>query len=309
MSPQTIVVVEPILKSSCTLGEGPLYDPATATLHFVDIVERKVYHFNTVDSSVVTNQYEVPITSIALRQGAPGQLAATTARGFALLNADGSLQYIAEPLEEKFAPFTRFNDGLCDSKGRYFAGTVYSPEHGIAGKLYKYDPANQTCTIVDEGPFTDSNGLGWSVDEKTFYFTDSFVNLIYMYDYDIEGGTLSNRRTVIDAKQLGYTGFCDGLCIDTEGAIWSARWGDSRICRFIPNSGVADLEIIFPTVLNVTSCCFGGPNNDQLFVTSSHCGAIGGDPCLQTEYPDSGHLFKVDLAGKYKGRERYPFAG
>jgi hypothetical protein len=52
-----------------------------------------------------------------------------------------------------------------------------------------------------------------------------------------------------------------------------------------------------------------GPNNDQLFVTSSHCGAIGGDPCLQTEYPDSGHLFKVDLAGKYKGRERYPFAG
>jgi sugar lactone lactonase YvrE len=55
------------------------------------------------------------------------------------------------------------------------------------------------------------------------YFTDSLVNLIYMYDYDVEDGTLSNRRTAIDAKQLGYTGFCDGLCIDTEGAIWSAR--------------------------------------------------------------------------------------
>ncbi|KAF5390289.1 hypothetical protein D9757_002850 [Collybiopsis confluens] len=302
-----IVVDGPLFRSNCTLGEAPIYDPVTAILHFVDIVERKVHHLNTVDLTLTTDEYDIPITSLVLRRNAPG-LACTTAQGFALLNSDGSLEYLAKPLRQEHVPFTRFNDGACDAKGRYIAGTVYSPdtEHKIPGQLFLYDPNDRTCKIVDEGPFTDSNGLGWSPDGKVFYFTDSITNLIYMYDYDVEQGTLNNRRTLVDAKQLGYGGFCDGLCVDCDGGIWSARWGDSRICRFTA-SGEADLEIVFPTVLNVTSCCFGGLNNDKLYVTSSHCGAMNGDSSLQEKYPDSGQIFMVDLAGQFKGRERYPF--
>jgi hypothetical protein len=52
-----------------------------------------------------------------------------------------------------------------------------------------------------------------------------------------------------------------------------------------------------------------GPNNDQLFVTTAHCGAFGGDASRQREYPDSGHLFLVDLSGRFRGLDRYPFAG
>ncbi|GAW07994.1 60S ribosomal protein L13a [Lentinula edodes] len=298
MSPfvnRKIVVDEPLLKVGCTLGEGPLYDPVTATLHFVDIIERKVHHFNTVDFTLTTDLYNVPITSIVLRRDAPG-LAATTARGFALLDPDGSVEYLAQPLPEEHVPFTRFNDGTCDVRGRYIAGTVYSPEHGIPGKLYMYDPDNQICTTVDEGPFTDSNGLGFSPDEKILYFTDSFRNIIFMYDYDVQHGKLSNRRNFIEAKELGYSGFCDGMCVDADGGVWSARWGDSRVCRFT-SSGAVDLEIVFPRVLKVTSCCFGGPGNDQLYVTSAHCGANNVEENgLQSTYPDSGHLFVVNLA-------------
>ncbi|KAJ3788014.1 regucalcin [Lentinula aff. detonsa] len=305
---EKIVVDEPILKVGCTLGEGPLYDPVTATLHFVDIVEGKVHHFNTVDSTFTTNPYDVPITSIVLRRDAPG-LAGTTAEGFALLNLDGSVEYLARPLPEEHVSFTRFNDGGCDAKGRYIAGTVYSPGHGIPGKLYMYDPENQLCTTIDEGPFTDSNGLGFSPDEKIFYFTDSIRNIIFMYDYDAQSGTISNRRQFVEATELGYKGFCDGLCVDLDGGVWSARWGDSRVCRFT-SSGAVDLEIIFPKVLNVTSCCFGGPENDQLYVTSAHCGALdSNESSLQSTYPDSGHLFAVNLAGKFKGCPRHSFAG
>ncbi|KAE9411021.1 hypothetical protein BT96DRAFT_952838 [Gymnopus androsaceus JB14] len=293
-----IVVYEPLFKSGCTLGEGPVYDPVTATLHFVDIAERKV-SCNAEFSGLLAIQHSNyrpirrPITSISLRRNAPG-LAGTTSTGFALLNSDGSLQYLEEPIRDEQVSSTRFNDGACDAKGRYFAGTagtVLSPEDG-SGKLYRYDPSNHTCTIVDDGPFTDSNGMGWSPDGKIFYLTDSLVNLLYAYDYDVETGSVSNRRTLVDAKQLGYGGYLDGLCVDTEGGIWSARWGDSRICRFT-SAGAVDLEIIFPKVLHVTSCCFGGSNNDQLY----------------GEYPDSGHLFMVDLAGRYKGLERHSFAG
>lgn len=87
------------------------------------------------------------------------------------------------------------------------------------------------------------------------YFTDSLENIIYAYDYN--EGTISNRRVLIDAKALNLTGFSDGLCIDADGYIWVARWGGSCIVRFSPQ-GEIDLEIVFPTVLNVTSCCFGG---------------------------------------------------
>ncbi|KAG6829390.1 hypothetical protein H0H92_004658 [Tricholoma furcatifolium] len=111
----------------------------------------------------------------------------------------------------------------------------------------------------------DSNGLGWSPDEKT---------LIYAYDYD--DGNLSNRRLFVDAIAMGMPedSFCDGLCVDSEGGIWSARlqlsfhdvvssadgcfrWGGSRILRFTKD-GAIDAEIVVPTALNVTACCFGG---------------------------------------------------
>ena len=53
-----------------------------------------------------------------------------------------------------------------------------------------------------------------------------------------------------------------------------------------------------------------GPNDDQLFITTAHCGAVGGDASRQERYPDSGDIFKADLSGRYRGgRWRYHFAG
>lgn len=185
------------------------------------------------------------------------QLACTSAKGFALLNG-ANLEYLAKP---GLSNHTRFNDGGCDSKGRFFAGTVCSKDHEIPGQLYRYDPADNSCVVVDEGPFTVRPLCSASLicralllrrilmelggvrtkkrcqsalklyDKRRHlltyfypsYFTDSLVNFIYAYDYD--DGNLSNRRTLVDARSLGYPDetFCDGLCVDTDGGIWSAR--------------------------------------------------------------------------------------
>jgi len=48
---------------------------------------------------------------------------------------------------------------------------------------------------------------------------------------------------------------------------------------------------------------------DQLYVTTAHCGCLGGDASKQNEYPYSGDLFVVDLSGHYKGLSRHEFAG
>lgn len=132
------------------------------------------------------------------------------------------------------------------------------------------------------------------------YFTDSLVNRIWAYDYD--GGKLSGKRLFVDPISHGLPEgtYPDGLCIDKEGGIWSARWGGSRIIRYTKD-GAMDLELYFPTVLHVTACCFGGPSEDQLYVTTAHCGACGGDASRQDQYPDSGNLFAVDLSGRFSG--------
>ncbi|KAF4572833.1 SMP-30/CGR1 family protein [Pleurotus pulmonarius] len=307
-SVRTVTVDQPLLKVGCTLGEGPLYDPRTSTLHFVDISENKLFHFHVIDRTLDVEYFNEPVTSLALRRS--GGLACTAAQGFATLDGKSSLSYLSKPLPEGFIPFVRFNDGGCDSKGRYFAGTIESKDPDIPGKLFRYDPSDGSCVAVDEGPFTDSNGLGWSPDEKTLYFTDSLVNRIYAYDFDSEDGSISNRRTFVDAMAQGYPQgtFADGLCLDKDGFVWSARWGGCRVVRYSPD-GTPDLEVEFPSALNITACCFGGPNNDQLFVTSAHCGANGGDASRQESYPDSGHLFVVDFCGEFEGRARFEFSG
>lgn len=107
------------------------------------------------------------------------------------------------------------------------------------------------------------------------YFTDSLVNKIYAYDYI--DGELKNRRLFVDAIAQGFPEktYCDGLCVDDEGGIWSSRydsfiniprklnqillcsWGGSRVVRFTKD-GELDFQIITPSALNVTACCFGG---------------------------------------------------
>ncbi|KAG6381250.1 regucalcin [Boletus reticuloceps] len=315
---------------------APLYDPKTQILHFVDICENKIFHLDTKTLAFSVETFDEPITCLALRNNEDG-LACTTASGFAVLDEGSALRHLRKPLPEHHTPYVRFNDGACDSKGRFFAGSIHSKDQGIPGQLWMYDPDTGECKVVDEGPFTNNYR----------YFTDSLTNLIYAYDFD--DGKLSNRRIVVDAIAQGLpeNTFCDGLCIDDEGYIWSARfvaverlilehanrmttgrWGGSRIVRFSPQGNI-DTEIYFPTALNVTACCFGGVqlpwlvenhnhsefcstglNEDQLYVTTAHCGAVGGDSNLQEKYPDSGHLFVVDLSGHYKGgRWRYPFGG
>jgi len=213
------------------------------------------------------------VTCLSLRKD--GGLACTTARGFAVIEDGSTLRYLSQPIPEEHQAFTRFNDGACDIKGRYVAGTLASKEHNIVGQLYMYDPADNISRVIDRGPFTDCNGLGWSADGRTMYLTDSFVNKIYAYDY--EDGKLSGRRVFVDPLSHGLPEgtYPDGLCIDNAGGVWSARsayrapsgtcyvhsildrWGGSRIIRYTPD-GAVDLQVIFPTALNVTACCFGG---------------------------------------------------
>ncbi|PIL31586.1 transporter [Ganoderma sinense ZZ0214-1] len=288
--------------------EGPLYDPRTSILHFIDIEQNQVHHYNVLSGELTSEQFDVSVTCLALRRNGKG-LACATSHGFALIEEGSSLKHLNQPIPTGFQPYTRFNDGACDRYGRFIAGTLFNSERSVPGQLYIYDPKLDVCEVLEPGPFTDSNGLGWTDGGKTMLFTDSFKNKIYAFDY--EDGKVSRKRDFVDCLSQGLPEgtFPDGLCIDKDGGVWSARWGASRIIRYTKD-GEMDLEVFFPTALNVTACTFGGPKNDQLYVTTAHCGACGGDASRQAAFPDSGNVFVVDLSGEFTGGEwRFEFGG
>jgi len=313
-SPSTKVITlnEPLLGTQCELGEGPIWDPRTQTLHFIDILNPRLYHYHPDSGQLEVEETSEPIGCLSIRKA--GGLACAAKSGFGIVEPPTSpsgratIRYLCKPLTEEYMRETRFNDGGCDAKGRFWAGTLeFTLKNGERrpGQLWRFDPASGEATMVDDQDLTDPNGLGWSADHKTMYFTNSTINVIHAYDYD--DGEATNRRKFIDGNDPAWGldsvtyGLPDGICIDKEASIWSARWEGSRVVRFTPDGKKVDLEIHIPKAYNVTACCFGGPDLDRLYITTASCFANRYNSKeenteRQKQFPHSGDLFVVDFS-------------
>jgi ABC-type nitrate/sulfonate/bicarbonate transport system ATPase subunit len=152
------------------------------------------------------------------------------------------------------------------------------------GSLYRLDTDGRVSRM-DTG-FHVSNGLGWSPDNRRFYFTDSGPKRIYVYDFDLEGGAVENRRTFVQVPD--GVGVPDGLAVDAEGFVWSAHWDGWCVTRYDPD-GKVDRVINLP-VPRPTSCAFGGPDLTTLYITSARIRLSAGQ---LAEAPLSGSVFAL----------------
>jgi len=114
------------------------------------------------------------------------------------------------------------------------------------------------------GDIALSNGLDWSPDGETFYFTDTPTLGIDAFDYDLDTGTLSNRRRVVTVPR--GEGAPDGMCVDDEGCIWSATIFGGQVRRYSPEGEL--VGVIDTAAQQVSSCAFGGPDGAELFITT-----------------------------------------
>lgn len=253
--------IDVLLDVKTTLGEGPVWDVDQQRLYFIDSMDGRVFRC-TADGTEI-RAWDVPgkIGSMALRKNGEGAIVSLD-KGFWLLDfATGDCELLEDPEEGKDQ--NRINDGKCDRRGRFFAGSMDTMEEGANGALYRIDP-DMSVHKVEDGIIC-SNGPCFSTDDKTFYFTDTWTGEIWAYDYDIETGAISNRRTFAKVD-TSNGGAADGATVDSEGYYWMALVYDGRICRYAPD-GTLDREIEMP-VKKVTSVQFGGPNLDILYVTS-----------------------------------------
>ena len=61
----------------------------------------------------------------------------------------------------------------------------------------------------------------------------------------------------------------DGSTTDKYGNLWNAEWDGSRLVKYDTDGNI--LEEVAVPVKRPTSCVFGGPNLDILFITSAEC--------------------------------------
>ncbi len=254
--------VEVALEARDELGEGPWWSVAEQALWRVDIQGRAVHRWSPETGDA--RRWRLPSeVGCAIPTADAARVIVGLRSGLAALDLEsGSVTPLADP--EPGLPGNRFNDGKCDRRGRLFAGTMDDAEQKPAGSLYRLDLDGSLSRVV-EG-VTVSNGLGWSPDDTTMYYTDSGARTIWAFDYDPASGEMSRRRDFARDDDC----FPDGLTVDAEGFVWSAKWDGGRLVRYAPD-GAVDRVIQMP-VSRPTSVSFGGPELDRLYVTSARTG-------------------------------------
>ena len=280
---------ELLFDARAELGEGPFWDARTQTLHWLDILNKRVYA-----GADLLAQLDEFIGCAALRRD--GGLILALKNSIVDLQPDSVKPALLATLNEPAN--NRFNDGKCDPAGRFLVGSMDMNETDPTGALYSFD--GKTVTKLLTG-ITISNGLTWSPDHKTFYYTDTPTRQVTAFDYDLATGQITNPRLAVRVPDgLGWP---DGMTSDTDGNLWIALWGGAQVTRWDPRKGRLLEQIPMP-VPQPSSCIFGGADLNELYVTSARKGLS--QEKLQ-EYPLSGGVFKITT--NVTGIPTFQFAG
>jgi D-xylonolactonase len=261
--------IETVYAGICHLGECPMWYPRSGKLIWTDVLGARLWVYDPSNG-----RSEVFLDTAGRVSG----FAFTRDGGLVLFSSEGVLRVALdedgrpvgrpEPLLPfAFAPGERFNDVTVDPAGRIFAGTLYDG-HKPEGVLYRFERGREPVPVLYGLGCT--NGMTFSLDERTFYHTDSRTRRITQYDYDRSTGEISNPRPFFEApEELGVP---DGITLDAEGFVWVAMWGGSCVLR-LDGEGRVVRRIDVPAK-QPSSVMFGGERLDELYVTSA---CEGGD--------------------------------
>ncbi|KAK5017671.1 hypothetical protein BJ546DRAFT_902924 [Cryomyces antarcticus] len=302
---KTHKVTEPFLDLNCRLGEAPFWEGG-GKVRFVDIVKQKLYFVDLEKgaSSLTSTDLPISIGTTANVDGHDDGFVFLGKHGFGYYDkAKGTHRYIRKMwTEEEIADGKeermRGNDGAVDSRGRYWAGAMNDPlvkEPSDEGVLFRLDPDLSLHRILSN--VTIPNGISWSADDRTMYFTDSPSGQITAYDFAATTGRISNPRPFFRIPSSGPLagGVPDGHAVDADGYLWVAIFGTGRVVRLVPDGGrdgrrAGEVVALVELPTRCVSC--PGFVGEELLVTS----AEEEDP---DGYPESkrfqGAVFRVHV--------------
>jgi solute:Na+ symporter, SSS family len=278
--------METVVESQSKLGEAPIWHPAEECLYWADIDRGQLHRYDPAQGKHEVVLQGRPIAGITYQ--VDGSLLLFRDRGTVDVYRNGRIQktLITEIPDEVE---TRFNDVIADPRGRVFCGTLKSGDR--LGRLYRLDP-DGSYQIVLKG-IGCSNGLGFTRDLKRMYYTDSTARTIWVFDYDVETGNLSNGQVFAKIEPPALP---DGLTVDDEDNVWSAMWDGSCVVCYRPDGSIK-AKVELPTE-KITSVMFGGPEMSELYITSA------GNDEASGNIGQAGDLFRIKPG--VRGRREFP---
>jgi sugar lactone lactonase YvrE len=281
-----------VLDIEASLGECPVWSASERALYWVDINAPALYRFEPATGRNVAMPMPEAIGCFALRRS--GGFVVALRGGIWLARRDGSLE--RKVADAPYDPaHHRFNDGRCDSAGRFFAGSMNEKRDANSAALYRLDPNFRLTPVLSN--LMISNGLAWSPDGRTMYNADTPAHVIRAFDYDAATGTPSAPR--IFAQWNGETDRPDGGAVDSAGNYWTAFYRGGKVVQLSPSG---DVLALYPTpAMCPTMCAFGGDDLTTLYVTSAR--QMRDDEELR-RLPHSGGIFamRVDTPGQVEPR-------
>jgi sugar lactone lactonase YvrE len=248
-------------------GESPFWHPGEQALYWVDIAGHKLNRFTPRTAEHQDWSFPTEVACAAPRPDG-GVVLGLRDGIFRFDPATGErVRIVKAPYDQKRL---RFNDGKADPQGRFWVGTIHD-ERLPKGSLYCLTP-DSLDRIVDD--VANSNGLGWSPDGRTMYWTDTKLSTVFAFDFEPQSGDLSRRRVFASfppkpegGSLADYGGRPDGGAVDSEGCYWAACFEGQRLARFAPDGTL--LRSVPLPVRCPTMPCFGGDDLRTLYVTTS----------------------------------------
>lgn len=277
--------------SASLLGESPFWHPRERRLYWVDIPGRRLNRFDPESGALEHWQFDIEPGCCAPR--VDGRLLLAMRDGlFSFDPADGVRRALAKPPYDPRVE--RFNDGKCDPQGRFWIGTIYEPRDRAAASLHcwQHGELRRHADGV-----TVANGLGWSPNGRTMYWTDTKAHCVHAFDFDPSSGELSGRREFArfapraEGQPLAaYGGRPDGAAVDVEGCYWVAMFEGGRLLRLSPEGRLLR-EVRLP-VRCPTMPCFGGADLKTIYVTTARHGR---PPAELADQPLAGCVLALDV--------------
>lgn len=281
-------------------GEAPIWDVEQKRIVWTDIESGFVYELNAAGEKSIINKDQT-INGIGLNHD--GRLVFSGADGLLVWRGQNDYETVFSDHDGEAVPF---NDMIVGPRGSVYAGSHYWGENGMEkeGALFHID-VDGSAKVVAEG-IVLANGLGFSPDNRTLYFTDCGSRKIYAFDVDEQSGDLSNQRLFVTVPR--DEGIPDGMTVDSEGFVWSAQWFGEQVVRYDPD-GVVERHIKMP-MKQISCVAFGGADLTDLYISSAGLNFESelAPPGYDFKAPNIGgplYKLKVEVQGKLEHRARF----
>jgi len=246
--------VHPVVFERCLLAEGPRWHHGHGRIYWTDILAGKLFWHDPVTGGHGCFYTGEPVGGFSFNHD--GGLVLFRVRDVCWIDFDGNIQAV-QPIE--LEGMQRFNDVIAAPDGSIFAGTIGCT--AASGGLYHFQMDGRVSRLVTGTGC--ANGMGFAPDRSVFYWTCSTTRRIYAFDYKKGEVQVAGRRLLYQAP--AEEGIPDGMAVDCDGIIWSARWDGFQLVR-IDASGKKLGALHLPRA-RVSSACFGGPLLDSLYIT------------------------------------------